>query len=140
MRLLKLLFIVTIFCVSLAQAKDIKLTETNNQFVITKKSLSDFTFVNYLSDISILKVKSDVGEFAKILVMGYGENAKYGNAELPVLEELINVPFGSSIAINVLNTEQKIISLSDYGIDNLVFPEAVGPNKRIVFLCFIKNY
>jgi len=91
--------------------------------------LSEFTFVSHLSDINTLKVKTDVGEFAKILVKGYGENAKHGNAELPVLEELINVPFGSSIAIKVLNIEQQIISLSDYGIDNLVFPSQPSISK-----------
>ena len=108
MKLSNLLLLIITFFSFLTQAKDIKLTETSNQFVITEKSLSDFTFVNHLSEINTLKVKTDVGEFAKILVMGYGENAKYGNAELPVLEELINVPFGSSIAIKVLNTEYKI--------------------------------
>ena len=138
-----LIVILTIFTLSL-QAKDIKLTETSNQFVITNKSLSEFTFVSHLSEINTLKVKTDVGEFVKILVMGYGENAKDGDAELPVLEELINVPFGSSIAIKVLNIEQQIISLSDYGIDNLVFPSqpsiSKGENAEDVPFYFNEGY
>ena len=62
-----LIAILTVFTLSL-QAKDIKLTETSNQFVITNKSLSEFTFVSHLSDINPLKVKTDIGEFAKIAV------------------------------------------------------------------------
>jgi hypothetical protein len=144
MKLSKLLLAIIILFTFSTQAKDIKLTETSNQFVISNKSLSEFTFVSHLSDINTLKVKTDVGEFAKILVMGYGENAKHGNAELPVLEELINVPFGSSIAIKILNTEQQIISLSDYGIDNLVFPSqpsiSKGENAEDVPFYFNEGY
>jgi uncharacterized ubiquitin-like protein YukD len=144
MKLSKLLLAIIILFTFSTQAKDIKLTETSNQFVISNKSLSEFTFVSHLSDINTLKVKTDVGEFAKILVMGYGENAKHGNAELPVLEELINVPFGSSIAIKVLNIEQQIISLSDYGIDNLVFPSqpsiSKGENAEDVPFYFNEGY
>ena len=109
MKLSKLLLAIIILFAFTLQAKDIKLSETSNQFVITNKSLSEFTFVSHLSEINTLKVKTDVGEFAKILVMGYGENAKHGNAELPVLEELINVPMGAEVVIKILNKEEKII-------------------------------
>ena len=104
------LAVITVLSFSL-NAKDIKLTETTNQFVITSKSLSEFTFVSHLSEISTMRVKKDANEFIKLIVGGYGENAKKGNAELPVLEELINVPFGSTVAIKILNKEETIISL-----------------------------
>ena len=110
-------------------AKDIKLTETTNQFVITSKSLSEFTFVSHLSEISTMRVKKDANEFIKLIVGGYGENAKKGNAELPVLEELINVPIGSTVAIKIIDKEEKVISLSDYGIDNLIFPSQPSLSK-----------
>ena len=51
-----LIVILTVFSLSL-QAKDVRLTETSNQFVITSKSLSEFTFVNHLSEISMINVK-----------------------------------------------------------------------------------
>jgi hypothetical protein len=122
MKLAKILFVLFAVLSVSVFAKDIKLTEESNQFVITNKSVSEFTFINHLSEINTVTVKKDVNEFVKLIVSGYGENAKKGNAELPVLEELINVPFGSTVTIKVLNTEQKIISLSDYGIESLIFP------------------
>ena len=58
MKLSKLLLaIITLFAFTL-QAKDIKLTETSNQFVITNKSLSEFTFVSHLSEINTIKSKN----------------------------------------------------------------------------------
>ena len=129
MKLLKLpLLFFTILTFSL-NAKDIQLTETSNQFVITSNSLSEFTFVNHLSEINSMRVKHDGDQFIKLLVSGYGENAKKGHAELPVLEELINVPFGSSVAIKIINKEEQVISLSDFGIDNLIFPSQPSLSK-----------
>ncbi len=129
MKLSKLVFaLITLVSISV-NGQVIKLTETSNQFVITSKSLSEFTFVNHLSEINTLRVKKDANEFVKLIVSGYGENAKKGNAELPVLEELINIPFGATVAIKILNKEEQIISLSDYGIDNLVFPSQPSISK-----------
>ena len=111
MKLSKLVFaFITLLSISV-NAQVIKLTETSNQFVITSKSLSEFTFINHLSEINTLRVKKDANEFVKLIVSGYGENAKKGNAELPVLEELINIPFGATVAIKILNKEEQIISL-----------------------------
>ncbi|MBT4880977.1 MAG: T9SS type A sorting domain-containing protein [Flavobacteriales bacterium] len=110
-------------------ATDIKLTETSNQLVITEKSLTEFTFINHLSEIQTLNVKTDVGDFTKIIVAGYGENALRGNAELPVLEELINIPLGAEVAIEIVNKEEKTIFLSEYGINNNIFPSQPSISK-----------
>ncbi|MDC0249703.1 C25 family cysteine peptidase, partial [Flavobacteriales bacterium] len=144
MRFTKILItVLTVFSLSL-QAKDIKLSETSNQFLVTKKSLSEFTFVSHLSEISTIKVKKDANEFVKLIVSGYGENAKKGNAELPVLEELINIPFGASVSIKILNKEEKIISLSDYGISDLVLPSqpsiSKGENAQEATFYFNEGY
>ena len=122
MKFLKsLIILITVLSFSL-NAKDIKLNETSNKFEITSKSLSGFTFINYLSEINTVTIKKNANEFVKLLVSGYGFDAKSGNPELPVIEELINIPFGSTIAVEILNKEEQIISLSDYGINNPVFP------------------
>ena len=133
-----LVAIITVLSFSLS-AKDIKLTETSNHLSITSKTLSEFTFVSHLSEINTLRVKTDMGEFVKLVVGGYGENAISGNAELPVLEELITVPSGASIAIKVLNTEEQIITLADYGITNLVFPSQPSVSKSATTIPFYYN-
>ena len=110
-------------------ATDVKLTETNNQLTITEKSLTEFTFINHLSEFRTMNVKTNAGDFVKLIVSGYGENALKGNAELPVLEELINIPFGAQVSIKIINKEEKIISLSDYGITNTIFPSQPSISK-----------
>jgi hypothetical protein len=110
-------------------AKVIKIKESDNKFVITNKSLSDFTFVNYLSSFTTKVIKNDENTFVKIFVNGYGENAEYGNASLPVLEDLISVPYGSNISIDILNSENKIINLDDEGINDYLYPSQPSISK-----------
>jgi hypothetical protein len=126
----KNLFLVSSILLSLAvSATDIKLTDTGNKLTITEKNLTEFTFINHLSDIQTMNIKTNAGDFVKLIVSGYGENAIRGNAELPVVEELINIPLGSEVSVKIINKEEKIISLSDYGIDNLIFPSQPSISK-----------
>ena len=139
-----LLIVITTFLSLSSKSKDIKLTESSNKFAITSKSLSEFTFVNHLSELSLIKVKKDKSKFVRIMVDGYGEHAKIGTAELPVLEELINIPFGASISIEILNKVEQFISLEDYGIHDYVFPSqpsiSKGENAANVKFHFNKEY
>ena len=128
MRILKSLILFAVLTFSI-QAKDIRITETDNQFSITNKSLSEFTLVNHLSDINALKVQTKIGDFVKLVVPGYGEHASSGNAELPVIEKLINIPLGSEVVVKILNTEEKVIALSDYDISEKVFPSQPSISK-----------
>ncbi len=144
MKFIKILLAFSIVFSFTISATDIKITDTDNHLTITEKSLTEFTFVNHLSDIQTMMVKTKDGDFVKLIVSGYGENAKHGNAELPVLEELINVPMGAEVVIQILNKEEEIISLSDYGINNLVFPSqpsiSKGENAEDVPFYFNENY
>ena len=101
---------------------EIKLNETNNNFVITSKNTNSVSFVNYLSEIKAIKLKKNDQEFVKLLVDGYGENTKSGYASLPVIEELLIVPDNSNISIEIENIEEEIINLSDYNITQSLYP------------------
>ena len=114
MKFIKILLAFSVVFSFSASATDIKITDTDNHLAITEKSLTEFTFVNHLSDIQTMMVKTKAGNFVKLIVSGYGENAKHGNAELPVLEELINVPMGAEVVIQILNKE--VYSLSSLSL------------------------
>ena len=69
--------------------------------------------------------------YLKLFVNSYGYNANPGSAELPVLEELIIIPFGAEASINILNQEEEIISLSDYDLENMIFPSQPSISKSV---------
>ena len=124
-----LLILLFSFLFSFIYANEIKLTDIDNQFRITKNELSEFSFVNHLSEINTLKVKAKNGIYTKMSIAGYGENAINGHAELPVIERLINVPLGAEIVVKILNTEEKIIALSDYDITHKILPSQPSLSK-----------
>ncbi len=110
-------------------AKDIKLTENENKFSITTKSITGFDFVNQFSEINTSKIKKNDLQFIKLSVDGYGENSDNGFASLPVLEQLINIPQGATININIIQKEEKEFSLNDYNISDLIFPSQPSLSK-----------
>ena len=144
MRLFILLFFSIFFFSLQVNAKDIKIVDGDNRFNVINCSFSEFTIISQLSEFNIIKINSPIGDFAKLMVPGYGENAISGNAELPVLEKLINVPLGSDIFVEVLNIEEEIISLSDYGVNELIFPSqpslSKGDNAQDVPFYFTHDY
>jgi len=129
MKFVNLLLVLNLAFNLTVSATDIKLADLGNQLTIVRKTLTEFTFINHLSDIQTMNVKTNAGDFVKLIVSGYGENALRGNAELPVLEELINIPFGAKVSVEIISKEEKIISLSDYGINDLIFPSQPSVSK-----------
>jgi hypothetical protein len=120
-------------------ASDINITEGETYFSITNKTLSEFSFINSVSDVRTMIVKTEDGEFVKLVVPAYGSDSKNGDAELPVLQKLIRVPFGSEVAVKIINLEEKIIKLSDYGISIPVFPNQPSLSKSETDIPFYFN-
>jgi hypothetical protein len=120
-------------------ASDINIDEGETYFSVTNKTLSEFSFINSVSDISTMIVKTENGEFVKLVVPAYGSDSKNGDAELPVLQKLIRVPLGSEIAVKIINLEEKIINLSDYGFSIPVFPNQPSVSKSETDIPFYFN-
>jgi len=120
-------------------ASDINITDGENYFSVTNKTLSEFNFINSVSDISTMIVKTDDGDFIKLVVPAYSSDSKNGEAELPVLQKLIRVPFGSNITVKIINLEEEIIKLSDYGITIPIFPNQPSLSKKLTDIPFYFN-
>ena len=122
MRLQKIsIFFLTFFSIQLF-AIDIELTNGETFFSVTEKSVEEFTFINSVSKIETNIIKTESQEFLNLIIPSYGSNSEDGTAELPVLQKLIRVPQGSQIEIKILNKEETLIDLMDYGFNLDVFP------------------
>ena len=123
-----IVFLLCVF-VNYTIAKDINITNGKTYFSVTDKSITNFTFINSVSDIQAVIVKTEERNFVKLVIPSYGSDSKNGDAELPVLQKLIRIPFGSDISFNILNKEEEIINLSDFGYDLDVFPNQPSISK-----------
>ena len=110
-------------------AKDIRLTNENNRFSVIDKTESGFKIINQLHHINSTKIKSEYGDFIKLNVPYYSTNSEIGNPELPALTKLISVPNNAKIDIKIINKISKKIKLSDFGVNDKVFPHQPSISK-----------
>ena len=84
MKILKILFLLCFAC-KFIYADNIRLSDKNNVFTVKENHNSSFTFVNHLHSFNAKKIKTDLGDFVKLIIPNYAYNANIGDAELPVL-------------------------------------------------------
>jgi len=132
------LLLFTFISISVFSA-DIKLNDGENYFRVTSKSVSDFTFINSISEMQTIVVKTEEGDFIKLVIPSYSSDSKDGDAELPIMKQLIRVPFGSEMKIIILNKEETIINLTDYEIDLPLFPNQPSVSKSATDIPFYYN-
>lgn len=129
MKFVRILFLFFFANILYVNAADIQLNESANKFAVVNNTNQEFTFVNHLSVINSMMVKTKVGDFYQLIVPGYGSNAANGTAELPVLQKLIQLPYGADIGIQIIEQEEEVISLNDFGIDLPLFPNQPSLSK-----------
>ena len=137
MKLLNFLFLL-FFSLNLF-GSDINITDEKNYFRVTDKKVSEFSFINSISNISTTIVKSEDRDFIKLNIPSYSSNSSIGDAEIPVLQKLIRVPLGSDIVIKIINSEEEIINLSDFGYNIPIFPNQPSVSKSAVDFPFFIN-
>ena len=122
MRLQKISFIfLPCFSIQLF-ATDIELTSGETYFSVTEKSLEEFIFINSVSNIETNIIKTESQDFLNLTIPSYVSNSSKGIPELPVLQKLVRVPVDSEIEIEILNIEDTLIDLSDFGFNIDIFP------------------
>ncbi len=120
---MKRIFILYLLFINQAMSFDLELNNKETHFSVTEKTITEFTFVNSLSEISSSLVKQLDNDFIRLNIDSYGSDSKNGEAELPVLQKLIRIPLNADLSIQILNIEEKIVDVADFGYDNLkVFP------------------
>lgn len=90
--------------------------------VITSKSTTSFEGINRIPDISFFKVKTEQGTFIQLMASGYAFSSTIGDPQLPILKNLIEIPYGSEVRVIIQNFEVETYKLSDFGIFDKIMP------------------
>ena len=132
-----LLIFLTFYSVNLYTI-DIKLNNCNNSFSVTSLSDEEFSFINCVSEIKTNIIKTESRDFLNLSIPSYVSNSPNGTPELPTLQKLVRVPMDSEIEIEILNIEDTLIDLSDFGFNIDIFPNQPSilkssKNEDIIF-------
>ena len=128
MRFLHIFFLFIFFSFE-CFSNEIVVSKGENSFTVKEKTSASFKIYNQLNVINSNIIKTEDGDFTKLTVPYYSTNSDIGTPELPSLKKLINIPSGANISVNVLNKVSKIISLEDFGTQNLILPTQPSISK-----------
>ncbi|NVN93678.1 MAG: T9SS type A sorting domain-containing protein [Bacteroidetes bacterium] len=116
---------IILFSVSLyfTQAQVIKTGIAENSALILKEnSETGFVVKNTLSELNFATVITDKGTFTRIELPGYTAGNEIGNPQFPVLRNLIEVPIGATISVNIKNAQVKTYNLNTLGYIGKLYP------------------
>lgn len=110
-------------------AGDIKIKEGNSGLKIKSNTYTDFKFTNTFTEISYRSVKTEKGSFYELSVPDYGFSNRKGDPKLPVMRKLIEIPYGATVNVNVINYTETEYDLADYGISEMLLPSQPSVSK-----------
>ncbi len=117
---LSMLAMMLIFSVS---ARDIVLKENGKTGIEVKaNTYQKLHFSNSLDMLKAFKVDTESGIFSELAVRGYSATAVIGAPKLPVNRKLIEIPFGATVSVKILDYEVVEYELATLGIHFPLMP------------------
>ncbi|MFZ4741588.1 MAG: C25 family peptidase propeptide domain-containing protein, partial [Bacteroidales bacterium] len=128
----KLIFLsFLLYSVYFTQAQTIKTGIAENSALILKEnSETGFVLKNTLSELNFSTLNTDKGVFTQIELAGYTAGNEIGSPQLPVLRNLIEVPFGATISVKIKNAHVKTYNLNTLGYIGKLYPTQPPVSKN----------
>ncbi len=95
---------------------------------------SDPTAISLEIDVKGLSyevVSTKGGKFSEISFPGYGFNREVGRPKLPVIRELVEIPYGATPSLQIVSSSIKEYRLTDLGLEYPILPSQPSRRKDI---------
>lgn len=116
------LFFAVIICSITLQAGPVKLSPKSNGIKVVQNAEQGFITEFVFSEFKTMDVKTPNGIFTRIMVPAFSDFGQYGTPELPVKSELIEIPAGAEVQINITGYSVREFRMSDIGINYPIMP------------------
>ncbi len=104
-------------------AREILLSEGSATGIEVKaNSYQKLQFINSVDRLQAFKINTEMGLFNELAVSGYSATVLAGAPKLPVNRKLIEIPFGATLRVNVIDYKVKEYDLSALGIAFPIIP------------------
>ncbi len=125
MKKIALFTVISLLLVSLSfgQSAKIVIGTGHNDFKLIENRTNEFVGVLNISKIQTFTVATKSGNFVQLYSGHMTKNFnEIGNPDIPVFNQMIEIPEGATVNIQVLSYDEKTVNLSDYGIQNKIIP------------------
>ena len=120
--LVGLLLLGGISAAAFAELHTIPLTPLESQLQLREQVGDQLHYSVTVGELAVMDVTTDVGNFARMMIPGFHSSKVIGAPELPLMNRLIEIPYGATARIEVLSMTSRSIQLEDHGIANPLFP------------------
>lgn len=130
--------IIFTYVLSNAGSTDVRKKSNTNTLEIKQNTSQKFSFTNYFTNYSHNIRNTPEGLFEEIKVDEYGKTNLIGYPELPVNVQIIEVPLGADIKINIVSSNYIEHKLKDLDINHPIFPHQPPIPKSEIYSPFEK--
>jgi len=112
-----------------AAVHPIPLAAEESALALVEQTRDEFRFRVEIGELSGLDVETPEGTFTQLLITGFHSSKKVGEPELPMMNRLIEIPYGASPRVEVVSVESRTIRLADFGILHRILPAQPSLSK-----------
>ena len=98
------------------------LNNSKTSFDVQMNSFSGIRVQNLFSSFNTFDVQTSDGLFTELAAEKYTYTEEVGRPKLPVFRQLINIPVGAEVEVEIISSTVKEYKLSDFGITNRIMP------------------
>ncbi len=99
------------------------------QLKMLANSSERLVFENTVGEVSSEKISLTEGVFSRLSLAGYTHNTTVGTPELPVIRQLIEIPYGAQVKVKVVSYDEHTYSLAQWGINHPLVPVQPSQSK-----------
>ncbi|MBD3168434.1 MAG: T9SS type A sorting domain-containing protein [candidate division Zixibacteria bacterium] len=96
---------------------------------LTDQDQTGVTMEMNIGAVDFFPIDTKQGTFTLMTIKGFTRSHNVGEPNLPMINKLLSIPFGSELSVEVISSETEEISLSDLGFDNPIMPTQPSLSK-----------
>jgi len=121
---------IIIFSPFILHSQSIKISgDKLTEFSIKKRSKEKITIKAGINELIFKKKITEAGYFSEIFISSYNSENNTGLPALPVMRNIIEMPQGADIKINILSENEEVYYMPDYQINFPIFPAQASISK-----------
>ncbi len=105
-----------------AQVRTLPLSGAANELVLTAQERTELRYRVSVGELAAMDVATEAGAFTRLMIPGFHSSHIEGAPELPMMNRLIEVPYGATARVEILSSVERSIDLAAAGITHPLFP------------------
>ena len=82
-----------------------------------------------IAELQAMDVTTSAGDFSRIVIPGFHNSMIDGSPELPMMNRLLELPFGANARVEVVSASRRVVRLADHGITTPLMPHQPSVSK-----------